>query len=226
MALVRLLALTADAYLLVVMTVVLVGGAVGHRPSLALATRVTPPRLRPLLAVATTVTIAAGIAGPGAEAAPRTVHPPTLRWLGPSQQLPAIPPTPPPAAPPRTATPGRGGTAGPVASVAAPARRDARPARRSPTATVRDRAAGRHRPPLRPRGAPTHEVAGYVVRHGDDFWSIAAVQVRIHNGGTAEPAQIARYWKLLVQANAANLPVPGQPDLLFAGDRLAIPPVP
>ncbi|HET9071216.1 MAG TPA: hypothetical protein VFN60_04825 [Acidimicrobiales bacterium] len=39
----------------------------------------------------------------------------------------------------------------------------------------------------------------------------------------ADVAAVAAYWSRLIAANQDHLPVPGDPDLLFVGDRLVLP---
>ena len=72
------------------------------------------------------------------------------------------------------------------------------------------------------RPASTSPVATHVVRHGESFWSIAEAQVS-SNGEPADENDVATYWRQLVDTNADRLPVPGHPDLLYAGVRLKLP---
>jgi hypothetical protein len=74
--------------------------------------------------------------------------------------------------------------------------------------------------PMRRQPAPWVEVAP-----GDSFWSIASVRVADAMGRTPTTQEVAQYWSRLIEANRDRLPVPGQPDLLFAGDRLRMPAV-
>ncbi|HEY8543828.1 MAG TPA: LysM domain-containing protein [Acidimicrobiales bacterium] len=57
----------------------------------------------------------------------------------------------------------------------------------------------------------------WVVRTGDSFWSIAEDVVGV---GPRTHA----YWEQLIAANRSRLAVPDQPDLLFPGQRLTLPP--
>lgn len=66
-------------------------------------------------------------------------------------------------------------------------------------------------------------MATYVVRPGDHFWSIAEAQVRAVAPGRPSTREVARYWRRLVAANRARLAVPGDADLLFAGQELVLP---
>jgi nucleoid-associated protein YgaU len=65
--------------------------------------------------------------------------------------------------------------------------------------------------------------AGWTVRPGDNFWVIARVVLERH--GVAEPddATIARYWRVLIDANRDRLVVPGNADLVFPGQQLVLP---
>jgi nucleoid-associated protein YgaU len=73
-----------------------------------------------------------------------------------------------------------------------------------------------HTPPASAAGGDEHEV--WVVGAGDSFWSIAEDVVGA--GGD----HVRAYWEQLIAANADRLAVPGQPDLLFPGQRLTLPP--
>jgi len=63
----------------------------------------------------------------------------------------------------------------------------------------------------------------WVVRPGDDLWSIAAATLTRAWGHRPAEADLARYWWQVVQANRANLPDQADPSLLFPGDRVAVP---
>ena len=70
-----------------------------------------------------------------------------------------------------------------------------------------------------PEGSRTH-----VVVPGDSFWRIAAVHLEAELGRIPEPGEVAPYWRRLVDANRDNLAVPGNPDLIFPGDVVILPP--
>lgn len=72
--------------------------------------------------------------------------------------------------------------------------------------------------------APAAPAATHIVRRGESFWSIAEAQVHSH-ATTADDSRVAEYWRQLVDANTDRLPVPGHPDLLYAGVRLELPAV-
>jgi LysM repeat protein len=65
----------------------------------------------------------------------------------------------------------------------------------------------------------------WTVASGDHFWSIAE---RMTGGsGVGVDERVVRgYWSELIAVNRDRLADPGNPDLLFAGDVLVLPPVP
>ena len=85
-----------------------------------------------------------------------------------------------------------------------------------------------------PQGMPTPVAAAplppppdqHVVVRGDDLWSVAQDRLAASLGvapAQVGPAQVAGYWRALVQANAATLRS-GDPDLLLPGEVLILPP--
>ena len=76
------------------------------------------------------------------------------------------------------------------------------------------------------RTAGSGNTDDWVVRPGDDLWSIAEATLARAWGHPPAEADLARYWWRLVQTNRADLPDPADPSLLFPGDRIAIPPPP
>jgi hypothetical protein len=67
--------------------------------------------------------------------------------------------------------------------------------------------------------------ASYTVRAGDSFWSIAAQHVRSATGLAPSDAEVAPYWRVLIEANRDHLVVPGEPDLIHPGQVFTLPPV-
>lgn len=63
------------------------------------------------------------------------------------------------------------------------------------------------------------------VSGGDHLWSIADAVVSRHLDRLATDAEIAPYWRQLVVANRGVLADPDNPDLLFAGQVLTLPPL-
>ncbi|MBV9936395.1 MAG: hypothetical protein JO367_19030 [Actinobacteria bacterium] len=67
------------------------------------------------------------------------------------------------------------------------------------------------------------EVSGtWRVRHGDCMWSISRKVLTARLGRAPSNAEIARYWRPLIEANRSRL-VTGDPGLLFAGQELVLP---
>ena len=62
------------------------------------------------------------------------------------------------------------------------------------------------------------------VRAGESFWSIAE-DVILAEHPAADEATVSNYWLRLLRSNADRLPVSGEPDLLYAGVELRLPPV-
>ncbi|WP_130648460.1 LysM peptidoglycan-binding domain-containing protein [Egicoccus halophilus] len=59
---------------------------------------------------------------------------------------------------------------------------------------------------------------------GDSFWSIAEARVRGGEHAT-DDTDVARYWRRLVAENRSRLADPHNPDLLFPGQRIVLPPL-
>jgi hypothetical protein len=64
-----------------------------------------------------------------------------------------------------------------------------------------------------------------VVRPGDDLWRLAAARLQTALGRTATASEIGPYWVEVVDANRARLRS-GDPDLIFPGEELWLPPFP
>lgn len=62
-----------------------------------------------------------------------------------------------------------------------------------------------------------------VVVPGDSFWSIAEEAVR--DAGVAQPddADVARYWRRVIEQNRTTLVDPATPDLIYAGQVFTLP---
>ncbi len=59
---------------------------------------------------------------------------------------------------------------------------------------------------------------------GDHLWSVAAEVVAGQLGRSPNEGEVARYWARLVAANVDRLADPANPDLVFAGDTVVLPP--
>jgi hypothetical protein len=73
--------------------------------------------------------------------------------------------------------------------------------------------------------APPGDIDEWTVAAGESFWSIAADHVAEQIGHAPTDAEIASYWTLLIDANRDRLADPGNIDLLFPGQQLALPPM-
>jgi nucleoid-associated protein YgaU len=80
-------------------------------------------------------------------------------------------------------------------------------------------------PATDPRPVPAPELPGtWPVERGDHLWSIAAETVT-DALGTAEDTAVLDYWQRLITSNQERLVDPANPDLLFPGQVLVLPPV-
>ena len=61
-----------------------------------------------------------------------------------------------------------------------------------------------------------------IVRAGESFWSIAEDEV-LTSVDEATDADVADYWRHLIEVNRARLPDPTNPDLLWVGTALTLP---
>jgi nucleoid-associated protein YgaU len=76
----------------------------------------------------------------------------------------------------------------------------------------------------RPAPPPPPPPDRHTVLRGDNLWTIAAGHLA-DTGVTRSNGQIAPYWRELVQDNRASLRS-GNPDLIFPGEAVALPPTP
>ncbi|HEX6393604.1 MAG TPA: hypothetical protein VFZ97_09190 [Acidimicrobiales bacterium] len=77
-----------------------------------------------------------------------------------------------------------------------------------------------------PSPAPGNTAGGLViVQPGQSFWSIAQAVETQSSGRVATTAEVTRYWLAVVAANASRLPRPGDPNLLYIGQRILLPPI-
>lgn len=67
--------------------------------------------------------------------------------------------------------------------------------------------------------------AAWTVDAGDHFWGIAERLLSAAHGRPADDVEIAPYWRLLVEVNRDRLVDPDNPDLLFEGQELRVPPL-
>lgn len=71
--------------------------------------------------------------------------------------------------------------------------------------------------------AVAHVGRAWIVRPGDNFWSIAAAALESAWGEQPSERQVAVYWLAVTAANRGRLPHPGEPDLLYPGDVVVLP---
>lgn len=63
----------------------------------------------------------------------------------------------------------------------------------------------------------------WIVRPGDNLWSIAEAVLQQRAGTPADLEAVEAYWHRLVETNRPNLADPTNPDLLFTGQQLSLP---
>ena len=242
-AAIRIVALATGTYLVGVTVLTATSRSGRARRLRAVSVRLTVPPLRawvaaiagigawsaglPVANVAgagTVVTPALSTAAPAAPSGaatrrPQREHPggpaPVLRPA--AQGRPVAAPLPaPPVLRPAGPLPLRSGTA-PSGSASSPARRPrGRPTRRHMAG------AGDATRSVARRAVPGR---AWVVEAGQSFWSIAEDVVhRYDPAGSAEA--VGTYWWRLVEHNRSRLPVPGNPDLLYVGSEILLPPLP
>jgi hypothetical protein len=80
--------------------------------------------------------------------------------------------------------------------------------------------------PSQPERAPTSASSGgrYVVAPGDCFWSIAERVLTDHAGVDVAERLLIEYWHRLILHNRGRLVAPDNPDLLYPGQVLLLPP--
>ena len=171
-AVLRLVALGAAGYLLVVTVLGLAAALLRRRRGLSVVTRWSPPVVRWLLG-----TGLAGALAVGPVAADSASPPPTMVLLPdddtpprPTTTTTVVPPNPPPAAAPAVTT--------------------------------------------------------ITLAPGDHLWSVAARTLASAWGRPPAGREVAPYWRLIVELNRPELPNPADPDLVFPGDVVRLPPVP
>jgi hypothetical protein len=74
-----------------------------------------------------------------------------------------------------------------------------------------------------PATAPPAPVARVVVRAGDNLWLIARASLANASGRRPSDAEVARYWRAVIDANHSTLRS-GDPSLIFPGEIVTLPP--
>lgn len=83
-----------------------------------------------------------------------------------------------------------------------------------------------------PRPDPAGEVASgpsatsWALAPGEHLWSVAETHLAESWGRPATDAEITPYWTALVDLNRPGLPDPANPDLVYPGSVVELPPVP
>jgi DNA-binding SARP family transcriptional activator/nucleoid-associated protein YgaU len=116
---------------------------------------------------------------------------------------------------PATAT-----SSAPAAGSGPPAGAPARPER--PDADV---AGDRVQPSPLDQGAGSGAADEVTVGRGDNFWTIAERALAGRWGRAPRDDEIAPYWRQLVEINRPRLAPPGDPDLIYPGQRFLTPPI-
>jgi hypothetical protein len=105
--------------------------------------------------------------------------------------------------------------------------------RRAGTPAARLSPGPRHRSsrPQLPRRTATAATgrSRWVVRPGDDLWSISATTLAeawARHGAKPGPSDVAGYWVRVIAVNRYRLPDPADPSLIFPGDVIVLPGVP
>ncbi len=73
--------------------------------------------------------------------------------------------------------------------------------------------------------APVTSERQRVLSAGDHLWSVAADEMTMALGRSPNESEVVRYWSTLVEANRERLADPANPDLVFAGQVIVVPPV-
>lgn len=187
-------------------------------PASATGDPTTPPELvllDPL--VSPTSTAPPTTTAPPSTTSDTTPATPTAHDPGPAEAKPSGPPSTaapaPPTAPTKdtTATSGKTTPTPPVD----PAPTEARTPATLPSTTMGDE-------PSHATGFAT----SWTIAPGEHLWFVAEHTVFAVRGIDADLAEVADYHQLLIEANRSRLPIPADPDLVFAGMEVLLPPVP
>ncbi|MDX1469759.1 MAG: LysM peptidoglycan-binding domain-containing protein [Acidimicrobiia bacterium] len=91
----------------------------------------------------------------------------------------------------------------------------------APTAAAEDRAS-----PIRlPFEASTTDGSQVVVVRGDHLWKISGRHLRTLYGDEPDNAELSGYWRRVIEENRHSLRS-GDPDLIYPGEVIKLPPVP
>lgn len=70
-----------------------------------------------------------------------------------------------------------------------------------------------------------HAPAEAVAQRGDHLWGIAEQALTRQLDRAPSGAEVASYWRRLIEANRSRLVDPSNPDLIYAGQRFELPPL-
>jgi len=215
LTLVRCTALAACAYLVALGMLTVAARVVRVRWLHLLLRCVTPRVLRPVLGIVTVATLATPRP---VGAADTTSSAPVMVLVESSSTRPPPTTSPPPTmrrvAAPTPPTTTSTTTTGPAAMVSPVV---GKPATSSPTA-----ATARDTPTATPRSAP----ATWTIARGEHLWYVAEATLTRALGHPPSARETTTYWRALIDANRDRLVDRENPDLVFAGQELLLPPTP
>lgn len=196
MAVLRLVALSLAGWLLLATLLQVLGAIVGTCPLGAVADLISPRSLQRLGHGLAGISLTAGLAAvvPGA-GIPASVPVPIATRIAVGDDDPDPPPAPP-----------------------------APPAPIEGTASLRlldDGSLAERAPAPPPAPAQPNELT---VEIGDSFWSIAADELAQQRGAPPSDRQIVPYWRRLIEHNRPLLVDPDNPDLIYPGQVVSLPP--
>jgi hypothetical protein len=78
-----------------------------------------------------------------------------------------------------------------------------------------------------PAAAPAApaEPATWTIRKGDHLWGVAHATLAAARGRAVTDAEVAVYWRRVVEINRTRLKDPQNADLIFAGQKILLPPM-
>jgi hypothetical protein len=217
----RLAAMGLAGYLLATTIASLLARIVGRARWSAAVDAISPLLVRRLVQGAASLTVAATVtttqaaawAAPGGPAVPASPTPIMRR-------LPSGPPSTSAVAPPTSAASSPAPSAPPVAPGRGAGATDGAP--RPPPATAPAPAAAA---PLAPAPAPPAAAAParWVIRPGDNLWSVAEATLVRAWGRVPSDAEVDDYWTGLIAVNRGRLAHGDDPDLVFPGQVFELP---
>ena len=74
-----------------------------------------------------------------------------------------------------------------------------------------------------PPPPPTSASSEVTVQRGDSFWTIAEAELASRSASTPTDAEVAPYWRAVIELNEHLLVEPGNPDLIYPGQVFQLP---